>query len=137
MDMDFWLRVLETRAAVSKQLEILRVENRIGSSLDAEVTLYCDSELRGLLQRLGDELRFIMITSEVDVAGLEDSSDSCAEATLASGARVRIDARPSSHTKCVRCWHHRADVGADQNHPELCGRCVENVAGAGESRRFA
>ncbi len=137
MDMAFWLRVLETRAAVSKQLEILRVENRIGSSLDAEVTLYCDAELRELLARLGDELRFILITSEVDVAGLEDASENFAEATLPSGARVRIKARPSLHTKCVRCWHHRADVGADQNHPELCGRCVENVAGAGESRRFA
>jgi len=137
LDMGFWQRVLETRAAVSKQLELLRVENRIGSSLDAEVTVYCDAAMQALLGRLGDELRFILITSAADVAALEAAGEQSADAVLASGARIRIDARPSEYRKCVRCWHHRADVGADPEHPELCGRCVQNVAGDGENRRFA
>ncbi|MCG2600338.1 MAG: hypothetical protein KBO59_22810, partial [Achromobacter sp.] len=50
---------------------------------------------------------------------------------------VWITARASEHPKCIRCWHHRDDVGTHAEHPDLCGRCVENVAGPGEVRRFA
>jgi isoleucyl-tRNA synthetase len=137
MNMDFWQQVLETRSAVSKQLENLRVDNRIGSSLDAEVSLYCDGELRQNLDRLGDELRFVMITSGARVNPLDERPDSAIEARLANGNTLYIDAGASSHEKCVRCWHHRADVGSDESHPDLCGRCVENVSGDGEPRHFA
>ncbi len=136
MNMAFWQRVLQTRAAVSKQLEALRKDNAIGSSLDAEVTLYCEGELLNTLQQLGEELRFVLITSEAKVQPLEQAPDDAVDAELDSGA-LKIVAIASPHAKCVRCWHHRADVGDNSEHPELCGRCVENVAGDGEQRRFA
>ncbi len=137
MDMEFWQNVLDTRSAVSKQLEGLRSENKIGSSLDADVVIYCDNELYNKLNRLEDELRFVLITSEAKVENLNSTSEDCVEATLSSGENIKISAQASEHTKCVRCWHHREDVGQHAEHPELCGRCVENVSGDGETRRFA
>ncbi|MGD8803639.1 MAG: isoleucine--tRNA ligase, partial [Gammaproteobacteria bacterium] len=137
MNMDFWQQVLETRSAVSKQLEALRVDNRIGSSLDAEVTLYCDDELQQNLKKLGNELRFVMITSEAQVNSADARPDTAIAARLPSGHTIHIMAQASTHAKCVRCWHHRADVGSNSEHPELCGRCVENVVGEGEARRYA
>jgi isoleucyl-tRNA synthetase len=137
MNMDFWQQVLETRSTVSKQLENLRVDNKIGSSLDAEVTLFCNGELQQNLNRLEDELRFVMITSEARVNAPEAKTDTAIEASLADGNSVYILAEASDHDKCVRCWHHRADVGSVPEHPELCGRCVDNVAGGGENRQFA
>jgi isoleucyl-tRNA synthetase len=137
MNLDFWQQVLETRSAVSKQLENLRVDNRIGSSLDAEVTIYCNNELQQNLGKLEDELRFVMITSEARLGSTDAIPDTAIEARLASGTGIHIQAEASVQDKCVRCWHHRADVGTDRQHPELCGRCVENVAGDGEVRRYA
>ena len=137
MNMDFWQQVLETRSAVSKQLEALRVDNKIGSSLDAEVTVYCNGELHQHLNKLDNELRFVMITSEARLGSPDEKQDSAIEAKLSDGNTIHIMAAASGHDKCVRCWHHRADVGNDKQHPELCGRCVENVAGDGEDRRYA
>ena len=137
MNMDFWQQVLETRSTVSKQLENLRVDNKIGSSLDAEVAVYCNGGLQQNLNRLEDELRFVMITSDAQVAPPDARPDTAVEARLSNGETIYIKAKASSHNKCVRCWHHRTDVGTDQQHPDLCGRCVENVAGDGEARRFA
>jgi isoleucyl-tRNA synthetase len=137
MNMEFWQRVLETRSAVSKQLEALRVDNKIGSSLDAEVTIYCDGELHDTLNKLGEELRFVMITSEAEVASADAKPATAVEARLPGGGTIHIMAQASNHAKCVRCWHHRADVGSNSEHPELCGRCVENVAADGEARRYA
>jgi isoleucyl-tRNA synthetase len=137
MNMDFWQQVLETRSAVSKQLETLRVDNKIGSSLDAEVTLFCNGELQQNLNRLEDELRFVMITSDAQISSPEAKTDTAIETRLAGGNTLYIMAEASPHDKCVRCWHHRADVGSNSEHPELCGRCVENVAGDGERRRIA
>ncbi len=137
MNMDFWQDILETRSAVSKQLETLRSENKIGSSLDAEVTLFCSDELSQKLTSLGDELRFVLITSEAKVETIDSASSDCIEATLSSGENIKISAQASEHTKCVRCWHHREDIGQTSEHPELCNRCVENVDGDGETRRFA
>jgi isoleucyl-tRNA synthetase len=137
MNMEFWQQVLEARSAVSKQLEALRVDNRIGSSLDAEVTLYCDDELQQNLNKLGDELRFVMITSEARVSSADEKPEAAIEARLPGGQTILIMAQASTHAKCVRCWHHRADVGNNSEHPELCDRCVDNVAGEGEARRYA
>jgi isoleucyl-tRNA synthetase len=128
-----WDRVLEVRAAVSRDLEKLRVAGGIGSSLDAEVDLYCGDELRAQLAPFGDELRFIFITSYARVhSSVERPSDSV-DAEI-PGLSVRVSV--SGHPKCVRCWHHRADVGAHAEHPLLCGRCVENL-GSGEKREIA
>jgi isoleucyl-tRNA synthetase len=137
LSMDSWLRILETRSAVSKQLETLRGSNQIGSSLDAEVTLFCDGSLQTDLNKLDDELRFVLITSEADTQAPDATNTDAVMTKLDSGETLGIYARASTHTKCIRCWHHREDVGKNSEHPELCGRCVENVAGSGEQRRFA
>jgi isoleucyl-tRNA synthetase len=137
LNMDSWLRILETRSAVSKQLETLRGSNQIGSSLDAEVTLFCDGSLQADLNKLDDELRFVLITSEANTHAPDTTNTDMVMTKLDSGETIGIYARASEHNKCIRCWHHRADVGKHSEHPELCGRCVENVAGSGEQRRFA
>ncbi len=137
MNMAFWQQVLETRSAVSKQLEALRIDNKIGSSLDAEVTIYCNGDLQQHLNQLDDELRFVMITSDATVDSPDTIPESAIEASLANGSTINILARASGYDKCVRCWHHRADVGSNKQHPGLCGRCVDNVAGDGEARRYA
>jgi isoleucyl-tRNA synthetase len=85
---------------------------------------------------LGDELRFVLITSYARVHAAEGRPADAVE-TAAAGGALWIKAQASSHDKCVRCWHHRADVGSDAAHPELCGRCVWNVTGLGEERRYA
>ncbi|MDO6460583.1 isoleucine--tRNA ligase [Granulosicoccaceae sp. 1_MG-2023] len=131
-----WQTVVDTRISVSKQLEALRKAGDIGSSLDAEVVIYADEKLHDILSRIGDELRFVMITSAAEVAPLSDKPADAVAGDL-EGFELWIAAHKSGYAKCSRCWHHRADVGADPAHPELCGRCVENVAGQGEPRAIA
>jgi isoleucyl-tRNA synthetase len=133
----FWQQVIAVREIVGKELESLRVAGGIGAGLDAEVELYCGRELRDQLLRLGDELRFVFITSEARVHGTTVVPDEAAHFTLPSGDEFWVTVAPSDNPKCVRCWHRREDVGRHADHPELCGRCVENVAGIGELRRFA
>ncbi len=137
MDRAFWDLVIDTREAVKKELENLRVAGGIGSSLDAEVDLYCGQELYQQLDRLGDELRFVFITSDARIHRDTAATDDAIHYTLRSNDELWVAVAPSAHPKCVRCWHHRADVGKDDRHPALCGRCVENVEGDGEQRRFA
>jgi isoleucyl-tRNA synthetase len=135
MGVDFWERIGAVRDAVSKELEKLRADGKIGSSLDAEVDLYADADTRFLLMALEDELRFLFITS---YARVHDEAGRPIDAVTADvpGLSFSIKITPSSFKKCIRCWHHREDVGSHAEHPEICGRCVENVAAAGESRRF-
>jgi len=118
---------------IRKQMESMRSDKIIGSSLDAEVDLYCDDKTTEALSQLGDELRFVFITSYARIHPLQDKTDECVEA----GEGVFVVVSHSAHEKCVRCWHHREDVGQNAEHTELCGRCVENVAGSGEKREFA
>ncbi len=135
MDDAFWQKVLAVRVACSKEMEKLRVDKTIGSSLDAEVDLYCDDELLATLEKLQDELRFVLITSYARLHKLADKPSDAIDAEDVSGLALLVKA--SEHPKCVRCWHHREDVGTNAEHPELCGRCVENVAGKGEVRHYA
>ena len=135
VDMRLWQRLLAVREAVRKELEKLRVAGEIGSSLDAEVDLYCEPELAHELARIGDELRYALITSYARVH--EDGKHPKDAVVGEDVPGLWIRAKASTHTKCVRCWHHREDVGQDKAHPELCSRCVQNVAGPGETRRFA
>ncbi len=137
MDLAWWEQVMAVRDAVSKELERLRVAGGIGSSLDAEVDLHCGREIFDLLKPFGDELHFVLITSAARIHRLETPPDDAIHYTLPSGDELWIAAAPSVYPKCVRCWHHREDVGRHPEHPELCGRCVENVAGEGERREFA
>ena len=118
-----WQRLRELRALATKRLEELRVEGRIGSSLQGEVTYHADGTDYELLSGLGDDLRFVLITS-------------AARVERAVG-ETRLDAMASPHAKCERCWHYRADVDADPQHPGLCGRCLSNLYGDGEVRTHA
>jgi len=130
-----WDQIVAVRIAVARALEKLRVDSLIGGSLDAGVALYCDENTQSLLSRLDDELRFLLITSEATVQDLSDKTPDAEKAELDTG-ELWIAARASEATKCGRCWHHRSDVGTDASHPELCARCVQNVEGDGEPRRF-
>jgi len=137
MNMAFWQTILEIRASVSKELETLRADKTIGSSLDAEVTLYVDDELQKALLTLKEELRFVLIVSKASVANISEADEGCIETSIDSGKIIKIKAQASAKTKCVRCWHHQDDIGNNVEHPELCGRCVDNVTGNGEQRLFA
>ena len=133
---EYWNTILEVRTAVSKQLEPLRVSKTIGSSLDAEIDLYVTESLHNKLALLGEELRFVLITSAARLH-ITDSQPADAEACEINGETIWVKATASTHEKCDRCWHHSEDVGQHSEHPELCGRCVENVDADGEQREFA
>src|SRR5690554_1054523 len=130
---DFWQRVMAGKDAVNKCLEDARNEKLVKASLAAEVTLYVDDSLQADLERLGDELRVVLITSKATLKPLSEAGD--ARSTDVDGLKVAVAA--SEHAKCGRCWHHREDVGSHAGHEELCGRCVTNVDGEGETRHFA
>jgi len=130
---EYWRRIYSVKEAVNKRLEESRVRGEIKGSLSAEVTLYCGGDLAADLEKLGEELRFVLITSEATVKPLSEAGS--AEMTSYEGLRVLVS--PAANTKCERCWHHREDVGTHAGHEDLCGRCVTNVEGAGETRSFA
>ena len=117
-----WARIREIREAVNKDIEVLREKGEVGSSLQANVVLTAPSADHALLATLGDDLRFVFITSAIE---------------LEAGNDLSVIASASKDVKCERCWHYVADVGADAEHPTLCGRCISNLYGAGETRKVA
>jgi len=119
-------RLLAMREAVSKVLEPMRADGAIGASLEAEVEVFVELELAQKLAPMADELRFFFITSRFDLKPVP----------VEPREGAWIHAVSTAHAKCVRCWHYRADVGSHADDPGLCGRCVENVNGAGETRRW-
>ncbi|HUL40970.1 MAG TPA: zinc finger domain-containing protein, partial [Burkholderiales bacterium] len=128
-----WQHIRKVRRHVQKKLEELRVDGKIGSSLAAEVKLYTKNEdVHRQLTYFGNDLRFIFITSQA--ASFHDTHP---EAEDMKFEDLQIRAIPSPHRKCERCWHYRADVGAEARYPEICGRCVSNLYGSGEARHFA
>ena len=129
----YWQSIMAVKTAVNKQLELGRKEGVIGGSLAAEVTLFCDGGLAEQLHALGNELRFVLITSTATIKPLSESEG--ATATEVDGLEVKVVA--SEQAKCDRCWHHREDVGSNTAHPELCVRCVDNIEGDGEKRLYA
>lgn len=135
-----WLLIEKVKTAFNKVLEEMRKSHGIGSSLEAEVTLFVTPQLAQTLQKLGDELRFVLITSKarlvVDelVAGELVVGESGVK-TEVDGLRLQIVA--SQNNKCERCWHRSEDVGDNQQHPLICERCVSNVDGDGEKRNYA
>ncbi len=118
-----WSRLRELRALTTKRIEELRVAGSVGSSLQAEVTLLASGDDFDLLSSLGDDLKFVLITSAAQVENSE--------------GETRVEANPSAHEKCERCWHYRDDVNANAAHPGLCGRCISNLHGEGEARQHA
>jgi isoleucyl-tRNA synthetase len=132
-----WPAVLDARSAVLRELERLRVAGLIGAPLDAAVDLYCAPPLMATLGRFGVELRFVLITSEARVHPADARPVEAVAAGNEGDHGLWVVVQPATAAKCVRCWHKREDVGSFAVHPELCGRCVSNVDGAGEARRFA
>jgi isoleucyl-tRNA synthetase len=134
MNREFWQKIMEIRSTVSKELEKSRAKGDIGSSLNAEVELYCSDENFKLLNKLENELHFIFITSNASVIAEQFSPDDAIQTEI-EGIKLKVVV--SANPKCVRCWHQRYDVGEHAGHPELCGRCIENIDGEGEQRRYA
>lgn len=132
-DNNYWKMLESVREVVSAELEKHRTNGEIGSSLDAEVTLYAEESLQKQLAQLGDELRFVLITSTANVLPLSAEDT----AIVTDFGKLAVSVNKSGHSKCDRCWHYRADVGSNNKHPDLCGRCVENIDGEGETRHFA
>ncbi len=117
-----WNRIREIRDVANKEVEALREKGEVGSSLQADLTVAAPSADHALLASLGDDLKFIFITSAI---------------VLQAGEALAVKASPSAAVKCERCWHWREDVGSDPAHPTICGRCTSNLYGAGESRAHA
>jgi isoleucyl-tRNA synthetase len=137
-----WPALIHLRGDVVRELEKLRIEGSIGSSLDAEVDVYCEPSDFERFGALGAELRFLLITSDArahKVAQLPPGTIPSTHGPLHGAAppRVSFAVKATSAVKCVRCWQRRTDVGASSKHPQLCGRCVTNVEGPGEQRKFA
>ena len=118
---------------MARELERLRTAGAIGAPLEAEVTVFAGPLRAVRYQALGDELRFVLITSQARVV----VADAPPVDAVAAEEGVWIRVTAANQPKCVRCWHLRSDVGTDARHPELCGRCVVNVEGPGEERKFA
>ncbi|CUA81531.1 Isoleucyl-tRNA synthetase [Gulbenkiania indica] len=117
-----WNTIRAFRAQLNKDIETLRTDKKIGSSLQAEVDITADNTLYPLLASLGDDLKYVLIVSR---------------ATLAAGTETSVTVTPSEHAKCDRCWHYTADVGTHSGHGAICGRCVDNIDGQGEVRTHA
>ncbi len=117
-----WARIRAIRDGVNKDIEALRAAGQVGSSLQANVDLSVGLEDHALLATLGDDLKFVLITSAAE---------------LIAGDALQTSVTASSDPKCERCWHYRSDVGLDAAHPTLCGRCTSNLFGAGENRVHA
>lgn len=132
-----WTNIFNVRQAALKVLEGKREAGVIGANLNADITLFVPAEIEQSLTKLGEELRFIFITSEATVACLDKAPTACETLMLADDIEIKVVAKASAHEKCVRCWHQREDVGSHTDHPELCSRCISNVDGDGEQRLYA
>ena len=127
----YWAELLTVRQAVNKALESARKDKVIGGALESDITLFVDEHLAAILGKLGSELRFVLLTSSVTVKPLPEAQD--AVDTELAGLKIHVS--KSDAEKCGRCWHHVDDVSPE--HDGMCGRCVTNVSGDGEVRRFA
>lgn len=132
LDDNYWQKLIAVRAEVNRVLEQARKDKVIGSGLEAKVTVYANEAIQSPLTQLGNELRFVLITSQAVIKPLSEAD--IAEGELA-GLAVKVERAEGE--KCPRCWHYATDIGANAEHPSVCGRCVENVAGNGEVRHFA
>jgi isoleucyl-tRNA synthetase len=129
-----WPAMIALKADVARELERLRTLGSLGSSMEADVTVFVPDALAAQFGGLHDELRFLLITGDAKVANL---SALTATAVRATREDMWIEVKPSRSSKCVRCYQLRSDVGSNPQHPEICARCVVNVQGPGEERHFA
>ncbi len=136
LSQDDFEELIDLRNQVNAQLEPVRDSGTIGSSLQAEVSVFVGANY-DLLSRVAEELKFFFITSRLTLKPMEERPADAAEVTLGLwSGRAFVSIARTGHAKCIRCWHYRADVGADPKHPEICLRCVENVDGKGEDRKY-
>ena len=131
----YWADLLTIRDSASRVLEGMRKAEQIGAALEAKLTIYADDATLSRLGEAASELRFFFITSELTLASLDPRPADAVKVEL-DGTEVWISAEVSNAEKCVRCWHRRDDVGSHAEHPELCGRCIGNIQGPGENRRW-
>jgi isoleucyl-tRNA synthetase len=131
----YWADLLAIRDSASRVLEGMRKAEQIGAALEAKLVVHADAAIQSRYAEIADELRFFFITSDFTLAPSTPRADDAVKVEL-EGAQAWVSASVSSAAKCVRCWHRRDDVGSHAEHPELCSRCVENVAGRGETRRW-
>ncbi|MFK7997442.1 MAG: isoleucine--tRNA ligase [Granulosicoccus sp.] len=131
-----WAIMTEVRDAASKSLEVMRAAGDIGAALEASLTIYASEDIKQALSKTGDELRFVFITSEAILADLSQKPSEL-ETLSCNGHEYAVQASKASGNKCVRCWHVINDVGTHSEYPEVCGRCISNVHGDGETRNIA
>lgn len=131
----YWADLLTIRDSASRVLEGMRKAERIGAALEAKLVVHADAALQSRYADVADELRFFFITSDFTLAPSTPRAEDAVKVEL-DGAEAWVSADVSSAAKCVRCWHRRDDVGSHAEHPELCSRCVSNVEGPGEDRRW-
>ena len=131
---EYWAELLAVRSEVNKVLEQARTDKQLRGSLEAAVTLYADKALAEKLNALGNELRFVLLTSQATVADIHDAPENALASDMAG---LKIILSKAQGEKCPRCWHYATDIGQVAEHADLCGRCVTNVAGNGEERKFA
>lgn len=117
-----WTKIQEFRIIVLKELETKRSAGLIGASLQAELVIHADAELYPLLKSIAEDLKFAYMVSKI---------------TLSAAEITAVEVIVSEQAKCERCWHYAAEIGSNAEHPTICGRCVENLTGAGEVRQFA
>ncbi|WP_296274665.1 class I tRNA ligase family protein, partial [Psychrobacter sp. UBA6730] len=140
---DDWQRIMLAKDMVNKHIETARGEKIINANLSADVNLYADGAMHESLAKLGEELRFVLITSSATLKPMSDapadktSTDEQTDASTDESVDLVVNVSAAAGTKCVRCWHIRDDIGTDSAHPELCARCVTNVSGDGEVRHYA
>lgn len=133
VDAQFWQSVIKLKETVNKAIEAARGEGRVKGSLAAHVVLYASEQYQAIVKKLGDEIRFVLITSEVDILPLEQAPSSLKSEL--EGLKVAVTA--CEYAKCERCWHQRPEVGTLLGHETVCQRCVDNIEGDGETRLFA
>jgi isoleucyl-tRNA synthetase len=126
----YWQDIAKIKTAVNRAIEQKRKDGSVGGALTTNITLYCSDSIKTKLEQLKNELRFVLICSSVTLLPMSEKG----EASEVDGLRIYVE--KSAAGKCVRCWHHREDVGSNKTHLELCGRCIDNVDGKGEQREF-
>jgi isoleucyl-tRNA synthetase len=131
---DFWEQIIVIKTKVNKAIEASRANGEVGSSLEVEIELYADHTIYSILETLADELRFILITSKATLNYLEDAPDT---AVATDDELIKIIINKSPHKKCERCWHRIEGTNSNAEYPDICLRCVDNITGNNEVRKFA
>ena len=129
-----WETIISVRDEVKKQLEKLRNDGTIGSSLDADINIYCNKNLLDELNSIEDELKFVLISSSAKIYPLEKRDNESSQTDIPD---LFVLAKPCASKKCVRCWHRNESVGMDATHENLCSRCIKNISNDGEVRLYA